>query len=88
MKTPICFSNDSLCILSTAIHIVAHVFNVEFFIDSYKSKDRVIQTLNNMADIGNETYLNPIRNSNTVSRIVLAWDINFVLVCMQLLWKC
>lgn len=61
--------NVLLCNLSTAIHIVAHVFNVEFFIDSHKSEDRVIQTLNNMEDIGNETYLNPIREMNAVSRI-------------------
>ena len=48
---------------------MAHVFNVEFFVDSHKSNDTLIQTLNNMEDMGNEAYLNPIRDSNAVSRI-------------------
>ena len=51
------------------IHILAHIFNVEFFVDSHKSKDELIQRLNGFEDIGNEAYLNPIRNSNAVSRI-------------------
>ena len=48
---------------------MAHVFNVEFFVDSHKSNDTLIQRLNNMEDIGNEAYLNPIRDTNAVSRI-------------------
>ena len=48
---------------------MAHVFNVEFFIDSHKSNDTLIERLNNMDDIGDEAYLNPIRNRNAVSRI-------------------
>ena len=48
---------------------MAHIFNVEFFVDSHKSKDELIQTLNSFEDTGNDAYLNPIRNSNTVSRI-------------------
>ena len=56
-------------ILSTVIHIVAHVFNVEFFVDSHKSNDTLIERLNNMRDTGNESYLNPIRDTNAVSRI-------------------
>ena len=58
-----------LIILSTAIHIVAHVFNVEFFVDSHKSNNTLIERLNNMEDFGNESYLNPIRDSNAVSSI-------------------
>lgn len=54
--------------LSTVIHIVAHVFNVEFFVESHKSNDPLIQRLNSFEDSGNETYLNPIRNTNTVSK--------------------
>jgi len=42
---------------------------VEFFVDSHKSNDTLIQRLNNMEDIGNEAYLNPIRDTNAVSRI-------------------
>ena len=49
---------------------MAHVFNVEFFVDSHKSNDTLIQRLNIMEDIsGNEAYLNPIRDRNAVSRI-------------------
>lgn len=48
---------------------MAHVFNVEFFVDSHKSNDALIQRLNNMEDIGSEAYLNPIRDRNAVSRI-------------------
>ena len=59
---------EIICLfLSTAIHIVAHIFNVEFFVDSHKSKDELIQRLNLYEDIGNEAYLNPIRNNNAVS---------------------
>ena len=54
--------------LSTVIHIVAHVFNVEFFVESHKSNDPLIQRLNSFEDMGNETYLNPIRNDNAVSK--------------------
>ncbi|CAH3162192.1 unnamed protein product [Pocillopora meandrina] len=55
----------------TAIHIVAHVFNVEFFIDSHLSKDMLVQRLNSFEDEGSETYLNPIRDANAVPVVVL-----------------
>jgi len=48
---------------------MAHIFNVEFFIDSHASSDQLIQRLNSMEDEGSEAYLNPIRNVNAVSRI-------------------
>lgn len=48
---------------------MAHVFNVEFFVDSHKSNDTLIERLNNMEDFGNESYLNPIRDSNAVRSI-------------------
>ena len=59
----------NLIYLSTVIHVVAHIFNVEFFIDSHASNDELIQKLNSMEDEGSEAYLNPIRNANAVSRI-------------------
>lgn len=68
--------------LSTAIHIVAHVFNVEFFIDSHLSKDMLVQRLNSFEDEGSETYLNPIRDANTVSvkdrSYLLGFVMNFI----------
>lgn len=57
--------------LQTAIHIVAHVFNVEFFISSYKSDDRLVERLNMFEDSDNDTYLNPIRDTNAVPVVVL-----------------
>ena len=57
--------------LSTAIHIVAHVFNVEFFISSYESDDRLVERLNMFEDSDNDTYLNPIRERNAVSKTFL-----------------
>lgn len=58
----------------TAIHIVAHVFNVEFFIDSHLSKDMLVQRLNSFEDEGSETYLNPIRDANAVP-VVELWKL-------------
>lgn len=67
--------------LSTAIHIVAHVFNVEFFISSYESDDRLVQRLNMFEDSENDTYLNPIRETNAVSKTFL-----FVLFALSVDW--
>lgn len=58
----------------TAIHIVAHVFNVEFFIDSHASKDELVQRLNSFEDQGSESYLNPIRDANAVP-VVELWKL-------------
>ena len=52
-----------------AIHIVAHVFNVELFISSWNNKKGVYAIINQLEDAGNQTYLNPIRSQNTVSRL-------------------
>lgn len=60
--------------LQTVIHIVAHVFNVEFFVESHKSNDPLIQRLNSFEDSGNETYLNPIRNDNA-NAVVELWKL-------------
>ena len=59
--------------MSAAIHIVAHVFNVEFFVESHMSNDRLVQTLNSMEDAGDEAYLNPIRDRNAVSTVYSAF---------------
>ncbi|XP_065673160.1 cytochrome b-245 heavy chain isoform X1 [Hydra vulgaris] len=47
---------------ATALHICAHVFNIETLVSSWQSKDPVIQYLNHLDDnILNQTRLNPIR---------------------------
>ena len=65
--------------LSTAIHIVAHVFNVEFFIDSHASKDELVQRLNSFEDQGSESYLNPIRDANAVSMKFRFYLLRFIM---------
>lgn len=50
---------------------MAHVFNVEFFVESHASNDTLIQRLNSMEDIGDEAYLNPIRDRNAVSIVCI-----------------
>ena len=54
----------------SAIHIGAHVFNVErFFVAHSSSSDveGVLSALSNLDDsITDQTYLNPVRNSSEV----------------------
>ena len=57
-----------MLIVLLAIHVVAHVFNVEFFIMSWREKDHLFTKLNQLEDGENSTYLNPIRlGENAVS---------------------
>ncbi|XP_065648729.1 cytochrome b-245 heavy chain isoform X2 [Hydra vulgaris] len=50
---------------ATALHICAHVFNIETLVSSWKSKDLSIQYLNNLDDnVRNQTRLNPIRGAD------------------------
>ena len=51
----------------TAVHVVAHVFNVQLFISSWQ-ENGVTAVINQLADVRNQTYLNPIRDEKTVSR--------------------
>lgn len=55
---------------------------MEFFIDSHLSKDMLVQRLNSFEDEGSETYLNPIRDANTVSvkdrSYLLGFVMNFI----------
>ncbi|KAJ7378936.1 hypothetical protein OS493_019632 [Desmophyllum pertusum] len=44
------------------------------FVESHMSNDTLIERLNNMEDIGNETYLNPIRERNAVP-VVELWKL-------------
>ena len=57
-----------MLIVWLAIHVVAHVFNVELFIMSWREKDNLFTKLNQLEDGENSTYLNPIRlGENAVS---------------------
>ncbi|XP_031558751.1 cytochrome b-245 heavy chain-like isoform X2 [Actinia tenebrosa] len=49
--------------LQTVIHCVAHIFNVEFLILAW-NKGGIYSKLSQLEDIGNETYINPIRDPN------------------------
>ena len=44
---------------------------MEFFISSYESDDRLVERLNMFEDSDNDTYLNPIRERNAVSKTFL-----------------
>lgn len=44
---------------------------MEFFISSYESDDRLVERLNMFEDNDNDTYLNPIRDTNAVSKTFL-----------------
>lgn len=44
---------------------------MEFFISSYESDDLLVQRLNMFEDSVNDTYLNPIREPNAVSKTFL-----------------
>jgi hypothetical protein len=49
-----------------AIHIAAHVFNFENLVEAYDGSE-LQHRLSIMEDIGNKTYINPVRNMNSVS---------------------
>ena len=49
-----------------AIHISAHVFNFENLIQAYDGTS-LQHALSIMEDVGNKTYINPVRNQNSVS---------------------
>lgn len=74
-------SSWNINFLSTAIHIVAHVFNVEFFISSHASEDQLVQQLNAFEDRDDEAYLNPIRDTNAVRKTFLLLLLFSVLWC-------
>ena len=50
--------------LSTALHVGAHMFNVENFVFSWNRKDKLTSVLNSE---GGDNFVNPIRNSDGVS---------------------
>ncbi|XP_046876563.1 NADPH oxidase 1 [Hypomesus transpacificus] len=58
--------------LMTAVHTIAHLFNMEWFYNSRQGKyDELSTTLSNLGDDDDETYLNPFRSlSDTPSYIV------------------
>ena len=58
-----------LC-LPLAIHIGAHVFNFENLVQAYDGSP-LQHALSIMEDVGNKTYLNPVRNQNSVSTILI-----------------
>ena len=54
---------DQIIFLS-AIHVGAHMFNVENFVTSWQSTDKLVSTLNSESG---DNYVNPIRNPDGVS---------------------
>ncbi|XP_032235205.2 cytochrome b-245 heavy chain isoform X1 [Nematostella vectensis] len=59
--------------LQTAIHCIAHIFNVEFLILAWQ-KGGIYTKLCQLEDVGNETYINPIRDPNA-DPITVLWTI-------------
>uniref|UniRef100_A0A8C2WLY8 NADPH oxidase 1 n=1 Tax=Cyclopterus lumpus TaxID=8103 RepID=A0A8C2WLY8_CYCLU len=54
--------------LMTAVHMISHLFNVERYNDNRRNKnDKLGMALAILADLENTTYLNPIRNIDTIS---------------------
>uniref|UniRef100_A0A8C4SNZ6 NADPH oxidase 1 n=1 Tax=Erpetoichthys calabaricus TaxID=27687 RepID=A0A8C4SNZ6_ERPCA len=52
--------------LMTAVHTIAHLFNLEWFNNSRQGKYDVLSTeLSEIGDKPNESFLNPIRSTNT-----------------------
>ncbi|XP_067103721.1 NADPH oxidase 1 [Osmerus mordax] len=58
--------------LMTAVHTIAHLFNMEWYYNSRQGKyDNLSRTLSDLGDEDDETYLNPFRSlSDTPSYIV------------------
>lgn len=61
-------SNESPLCVSTAVHMIAHLLNVEWYNNSRQGVyDALSTALSNLEDAGNTTYLNPIRITDLVS---------------------
>lgn len=60
-------SNVSLLCVLTAVHMIAHLLNVEWYNNSRQGiYDELSTALSNLEDGENTTYLNPIRITNLV----------------------
>ena len=73
-----------------AIHISAHVFNFENLVQAYDGTS-LQHALSIMEDVGNKTYINPVRNQNSVSvHNTLKWMLMDIATCTviqkQILW--
>jgi hypothetical protein len=53
---------------SSVVHIGAHVFNFENLVEAHDGSG-LQHRLSSMEDIGNKTFINPVRNPNSVSTI-------------------
>uniref|UniRef100_A0A667ZMJ7 NADPH oxidase 1 n=1 Tax=Myripristis murdjan TaxID=586833 RepID=A0A667ZMJ7_9TELE len=57
--------------LMTAVHMIAHLLNVEWYNNSRRGVyDGLSTALSNLEDAGNTTYLNPIRSTDTPTYFV------------------
>ena len=59
------------CLFISAIHTVAHIVNVEYLIDNWKSSDLIEQRLFKLSDTENTTYMNPFRERDVVRLLSL-----------------
>uniref|UniRef100_A0A4W5PTX4 NADPH oxidase 1 n=1 Tax=Hucho hucho TaxID=62062 RepID=A0A4W5PTX4_9TELE len=58
--------------LMTAVHIVAHLLNVERYYNSWHGEyDALSMALSRLNDSGNTTYLNPIRSNTTTPNLLV-----------------
>ncbi|XP_060935687.1 NADPH oxidase 1 isoform X1 [Limanda limanda] len=56
--------------LMTAVHMIAHLLNVEWYTNSRQGLyDKLSTALSNLEDEGNTTYLNPIRSTENPQQI-------------------
>ncbi|XP_036404540.1 NADPH oxidase 1 isoform X1 [Megalops cyprinoides] len=58
--------------LMTAVHTIAHLFNMEWYNNSRRGEyDTLSTALSSLEDTDNETYLNPIRSTSTTPTYVV-----------------
>uniref|UniRef100_A0A674BI30 NADPH oxidase 1 n=1 Tax=Salmo trutta TaxID=8032 RepID=A0A674BI30_SALTR len=58
--------------LMTAVHIIAHLLNVERYYNSWHGEyDALSMALSRLNDSGNTTYLNPIRSTTTTPNLLV-----------------
>ncbi|XP_014055329.1 NADPH oxidase 1 [Salmo salar] len=61
-----------MIVLMTAVHIIAHLLNVERYYNSWHGEyDALSMALSRLNDSGNTTYLNPIRSTTTTPNLLL-----------------
>ncbi|XP_062997631.1 NADPH oxidase 1-like isoform X1 [Elgaria multicarinata webbii] len=59
-----------MIVLHTAIHVIAHLFNVEWYVDAAQATDRSLPAVLSQLNWDNNKWLNPIQSSTTTPLLV------------------